>query len=75
MKLTEQSAQALTNLRGHPDFVVFLQWLVENRNKFSDECCTFPPETVQRSQGKVEVVDSIFRAVKEAPQVTEKFKR
>lgn len=74
MKLTQQSAQALANLRGHPDFVVFLQWLVENRNKCADECCMTPPDKVQKPQGKVEIIDDIFRAVREAPQVTEKFK-
>ncbi len=74
MKLTEQSAQALTNLRGHPDFVAFLQWLEENRNKFRDECCMIAPDKVQRPQGKVEVINDIFQAFNQAPQVTEKLK-
>ncbi len=74
MKLTEQSAQALTNLRGHPDFTTFLQWLEENRNKFRDECCMTTPDKVLRPQGKVEVINNIFKAFAEAPATTEQIK-
>jgi hypothetical protein len=72
LKLTKKAAQAFTNLRGNPDFDVVLDWLRENRTSFRDECCTLPPEKVQRSQGKVEVVDGILKATKEAPATLEK---
>lgn len=74
MKLTDKAAQALTNLRGSPDFRVYLEWLQDHRTKFAEECCTLPPEKVVRSQGRVEVVDGILKAYGEAPVVTEKFK-
>lgn len=74
MKLTDKAAQSLSNLRGSPDFRVYLEWLKDHRNQFREECCTHSPDKVQRPQGKVEVVDGILRAYEEAPAVTEKFK-
>lgn len=53
---------------------MYLEWLREQQIKYRDECCTQPPEKVLRPQGKVEVVNDIFKAFEEAPGVTEKFK-
>lgn len=76
MKLTEQSAQALVNLRGNPDFTEVLKWFAENQTKFRDECCTILDfSRILQSQGKAKLVDDFFKAFGEAPATLEKFKK
>lgn len=75
MKLTEQVAQSLVNLRASPDFTRFLEWLSDYRDQYRDECCTnLELPKINRSQGKVKAVNEILTAVGEAPKVLEKFK-
>ena len=75
LKLDKQTAQALTNLRGSPDFKQVLTWLEGHCEKFVDECCTTDGSTLHRAQGKVFVVHGINEAFKAAPETTEKFKQ
>ncbi len=75
LKLTKEAAQALVNLRGHPDFTVVLEWIAENRTKFRDECSQHLDDVkLRRAQGKVEVTDGIIKGFATAPAILEKCK-
>ncbi len=75
MKHTKESAQALTNLRGNPEFNHVLKWLKENREKARDVCCTADGPTLFRAQGEANALDAFIKSFEKAPATTEKFKQ
>lgn len=74
MKLTKKAAQAFTFLRGNPEFQAVLEWIAENRDEASQECCKHPLDRVQKAQGKWDGFQHILECNIEAPVVLEKFK-
>ena len=61
-------------LRGNPDFTAVLEWIAENRDAASEECCEhIENDLLRRSQGSRKAMQHILKCNAEAPKVLEKF--
>lgn len=74
VKLTSKAAQALTNLRGSPDFGDFLKWVEEYRQKESGNCEEAEGVILHRAQGSTKALRRLIEAYAEAPETLEKLK-
>jgi hypothetical protein len=75
LKLTKDAAQALTNLRGNPDFDKVLKWLAETREQCRDKLEKTEGPQLHREQGRSTLISEFFSAVREAPTTTDKLKQ
>lgn len=75
MKLTKEAAQALTNLRGNPDFEKVLRWLADEREACRDRLEKAEDIRFRQEQGKAQHLSALFSAVREAPTTTQKLKQ
>ena len=61
-------------LRGNPDFTAVLEWIAENRDSATEECCTHTEnDLLRRAQGSRKAMQHILQCNAEAPKVLEKF--
>lgn len=74
MKLTPQTAQALTNLRSNRDFDIFLGGLKEYELELTTRCIDGSGETQLRAAGGVKALQAVKKAFDEAPKTLEKMK-
>jgi len=74
LKLNEEVAQALTNLRASEDFGRVLKWVAEYTDKETETCILQDGLLLYRAQGAVEALRSFMRSYAEAPQLVEKLK-
>lgn len=75
MKLNDRASQALTNLRINEDFVVFLEWLKENRVKELETCSNAEGNNLFRAQGRAKILGEIQAAFDAAPPTLMKFRQ
>lgn len=74
LKTTPKVAQALTSLRGHPDFDAFLEWLREYESSEVDRCRKQTDIPLYRAQGAAEALATILGTYGSAPTDLAKFK-
>lgn len=74
MKLNKEVAQALTNLRGNPDFTQVLKWLTATREQGRDKLEKAEGPQLLREQGRVSVLSDFLACNADAPTTTEKLK-
>jgi len=61
-------------LRGNPDFTAVLEWIAENRDDATTECCEhLDNNLLRRAQGSRAATQHILQCNAEAPKVLEKF--
>lgn len=73
-QLSQKAASAFTMLRGNPDFVVVMEWITENRDAATEECCKQLDDVkLRQSQGKQMALQHILESSQQAPLILEKF--
>jgi predicted RNase H-like nuclease len=73
--LTERAAEALSRLRGNPDFETVLDWLQAADKQSTDALLAVDIPTVfYREQGFVRALREFVKAHTEAPETVERFK-
>lgn len=75
LKQDKEVAQALTNLRGNPDFQQVLKWLADSRESVRDALEKTEDVQLAREQGKAQILGEFITAVREAPTITERLKQ
>lgn len=75
MKQTPALAQALTNLRNHPDFQVYLQALATEGEQLVEKLLMMPSGgDVDVVRGQAREVTLLLKAISEAPKMLGQFK-
>jgi hypothetical protein len=73
--LTERAAEALSRLRGNPDFEAVLDWLQAADKQSADTLLTLDvPASIYREQGFIRALREFAKANTEAPGTVERFK-
>jgi hypothetical protein len=73
--LTERAAEALSRLRGNPDFEAVLDWLQAADKQSMDALLTTDiPTSFYREQGFIRALREFVKANTEAPETVERFK-
>lgn len=61
-------------LRGSPEFTAVLEWIAENRDDATEECCKqLDNAKAKRSQGSRMALQHILDSNDEAPKILDKF--
>ncbi len=75
MKLSAQTAQALTNLRGNADFKAFLEGVKVYEDELATRCIDGSGEVQLRAAGGVQALRAVAKAFTDAPTTLQKFKQ
>lgn len=75
MRLEPELAQALTNLRNHPDFQIFLRALADDGEKLMEKLVMIPSDSeVNVIRGQARQVHLLLHVITEAPKELERHK-
>lgn len=75
MKVTPEVAQALSNLRGNPDFQTVLKWVRESGSKEQEKCVDADGLVLYRAQGSAKTLRDFSQAFDDAPDTLKKLKQ
>jgi hypothetical protein len=74
LKLTEEVAHSLVNLRASGDFQRFMKWIAENALREVQICVEQEGPILFRAQGAAQVLQRLMEVQEEAPRLVEKLK-
>jgi hypothetical protein len=75
VKATPEVAQALSNLRGNPDFQTVLKWVRDAESKEQEKCVDSDGLVLYRAQGSAKTLRAFTETFDGAPDLLKKFKQ